>query len=200
MTAIPLTSHAIKCMKRTIANMMPEYRSAHLSEAIASGLGYRTHAALLPALDLRADNDPDYAFWSEDEFVSRLQALSGIKTEALGVLSSDFTGFGAINTYSTGAERVDLSSSTRKRAWRNVMVAGINAGIEQRLFSIRPADCRWPGWTVENGYHTGTSFEFSVAGIPALGWVGDIGHDELSIHVALWPTERGREIIAAANA
>jgi len=31
-------------------------------------------------------------------------------------------------------------------------------------------------------------FEFSVGGIPGLGYVRAIGWDELSVHAALWPT------------
>lgn len=200
MTAIPLTSHALKGVKRTLVEVMPELGSAHLSEAIAAGLGYRTHAALLPQLDRRADSDPDYAYWCEEEFADRARALTGAPVDVTGVVFADFEPFGAINTYSAGADRVPLTNSLRKRAWRNAMVAAINAGIEQRLFSIRPGDCRWPGWSADRGLCKGTLFKFSIGGIPALGWVDDIGFDELSIHVALWPTVHGEEFVQAGNA
>ena len=34
----------------------------------------------------------------------------------------------------------------------------------------------------------------------AIAWVGDAGFDELSIHVALWPTPDGERWVRVANA
>lgn len=200
MTAIPLTSRALRGVKRTLGDVFPEIGSAHLSEAIAKGLGYQTHAALLPRLDRRTSDDPDYAYWSGQKFAERTYDLTESSIDLARLAGADFTQFGGINTVSPGAGRVNLYGSLRKRAWRNAMVAAINAGIEQRLFSIRPGDCRWPGWSADRNLCRGASFRFSLADAPAIGWVNDIGHDELSIHAALWPTERGKHAVQAFNA
>ena len=34
--------------------------------------------------------------------------------------------------------------TARQKAWRNLMVCAINAAVEQRLFSLRPGDIRFP--------------------------------------------------------
>jgi hypothetical protein len=108
--------------------------------------------------------------------------------------------FGAIDTRSPGAGRIDLTTSLRKKAWRNAMVAAINAGIDQRLFSIRPGDCRWESWSSDRGICRGTEYEFTLDGAPAVGWVDDAGFDELAVHVAIWPTAEGRRFVSAGNA
>jgi hypothetical protein len=199
MTAIPLTSHALKGIKRTIHEALPEIGSAHLSEAIAAGLGYRTHAALLIDVGTRSDDDPDYAYLDDEQLADRASALSGKTVDTWDIATLDFSVFGAINTRSSGAGRIDLHRSTRKRAWRNAMVAAINAGLEQRLFSIRPGDCRWPEWSADSSRRRGTEFTFSVGDIPAIGWVNDAGFNELAIHVALWPSSEGKRFVGAIN-
>lgn len=89
-------------------------------------------------------------------------------------------------------------------AWRNMMVAGINAGLEQGLFGLNAGDNRWPcrkadeegpGVPREFVYH----FMFP-GGVPAVAYVGDAGFDELAINVALWPTPQGAERVKAHNA
>jgi hypothetical protein len=43
-------------------------------------------------------------------------------------------------------------------------------------------------------------YSLTLAGIPAVAAIEDIGHDEVSVHVALWPTPRGRAMVHAYNA
>lgn len=200
MTAIPLTSAALKGVKREIQSQYPELKSAHLTEAIASSLGFRTHASLLPELDRRPADDPDYAYLDDETFLARATELSGANVSGFELAFADLESCGGINTFSNGAGRVDLTKSVRKRAWRNAMVSAINAGIDQRLFSIRPGDCRWEGWSEDRGITRGATFSFSVGDIPAIGYVSDAGFDELAIHVALWPTANGERLVAAYNA
>ena len=66
--------------------------------------------------------------------------------------------------------------SERKKAWRNVMVAGINAGLDLKVFDL------------DFGPEDRAQFRFEVEGIPAVAHVSDAGWGELSINVALWPT------------
>lgn len=80
----------------------------------------------------------------------------------------------------------------RKRAWRNMMVSAINVAISKSWFSVLPGTNRWPGYVNGNQQESYVySFSFGE-GIPATASVRDIGYEELSIHVALWPT--GKDI------
>ncbi len=60
------------------------------------------------------------------------------------------------------------------------------------VFGLKPGENFWPNaktatqTIVKPG---GAIFRFTFGGdVPAIVWVGDAGHDELSVHVALWPT------------
>ena len=45
--------------------------------------------------------------------------------------------------------------TTRARAWRKLMVAAINAGLERDLFSLKAGDDRWPAAvSTDAGMHT----------------------------------------------
>jgi hypothetical protein len=88
-------------------------------------------------------------------------------------------------------ERPRLKSE-RARAWRNTMVAAINAGLEQQLFCLQEDDDR-------KSNDPGRVFDFSIAGIPGLGYVHAIGWEELSIHAALWPMAEARRWIVCGN-
>ena len=69
------------------------------------------------------------------------------------------------------------------------MVAAINAGLDQKLFDLRPEPLP-----------AGRSFRFRVEGIPAIAYVLDSGSGELSITVALWPTADAARWIKSSNA
>jgi hypothetical protein len=76
----------------------------------------------------------------------------------------------------------------RRHAWRNLMVAAINAGLDQHVFELdgTSPDGRWrdPDLAV---------YEFSFCGLPALGCASDVGFDELIIQAALLPTRQRRD-------
>lgn len=76
---------------------------------------------------------------------------------------------------------------TRLRAWRNVMIAAINAGLDQKQFGLDPDDNRWTG---DRGvYH------LAISGMPAIASVGDAGFGELAIKVAVKPRSDAEEFI-----
>ncbi len=85
----------------------------------------------------------------------------------------------------------------RARAWRNAMVAGINAGIEQSLFSLRPGDNRWKG--ANDRSKDFFIFSFTVSDIPAVAAVSDAGYDEIFLHVVLWPKEGREHFVTLSN-
>lgn len=79
---------------------------------------------------------------------------------------------------------------TRKAAWRNLMVAAINAGLDQGLFGLDPED---------NRFEDNVTFRFSFDGLPAIAHIRDISFGELAVHVAVNPTDRAEEWIEAHN-
>ena len=147
MTAIVLTKENIHTVKRSLRAFFPEAKSSHLSEALATAVGRRTHAALLTDLANMDPADPEITLVDEGAFVSRANEIGfevsqevieyGIDpffaNEGMGLIETD-----PISSWSIGY------TSLRDRAWRNMMVAGINAGIEKKLFSLLPGTIAGP--------------------------------------------------------
>jgi hypothetical protein len=201
MTALILTPENLKRVKRGLRRALPDISSGHLTEALASAIGRQTHAAVQADFKAMDKNDPEIVLLDEANFFHRLAAL-GYKEE----VSDAEDIFSWIGIPEDGHVLIDTSPissfdikyhSLRARAWRNMLVAAINAGIEQKQFSHR-----WFGAQDETSYlGRGTVYSFSfIADVPGLAWVGDAGWDELSIHVALWPTEKGSRWVKAMNA
>ncbi|MGY4177656.1 hypothetical protein ACVIHH_002947 [Bradyrhizobium sp. USDA 4518] len=193
LTAIPLTESALTCVKRAVRQHYPNHKSSHLTEAIAVACGFATHAALRARMAGRAAQHPDFALLQELPFLSRLAAVTGdpMSDKDLRGFSFDrlvYEGTDVIRTASKGAAKVKYGGSNRRRAWRNAMVAGINAGIEQGLFTPRAGE---NSWSAPDPRCEGCTYRFTIEGIPAIASVHDAGWDELSIHVALWPTAEG---------
>lgn len=89
-------------------------------------------------------------------------------------------------TDSTGAARnlVPVPKGARKKAWSNLVLAAINAGLEQELFGLRPDDNRWTG---KRGI-----YRFAIGeGLPAIASVADAGFGELIIDVLVNPRGEG---------
>ncbi|WP_372784998.1 hypothetical protein [Phenylobacterium sp.] len=203
MTAIAFTEPSLLNAKRALVQACPDSRSAHLSEALAAACGYATHAALRAALQQQDPQDPDYLLLDDEAFTVRLDQLEGINSnlaEAAGWF--DFirypTDDGVVRTLAASGSELAYTSK-RARAWRNVMVGAINAGIARRLFTVVAGDNRWPNGK-DRQTSEGVRFEFDLDGIPAVAWVDNAGWDELSVHVALWPTADCAEWINASNA
>lgn len=202
MTAIPLTESALTSVKRAVRQDYPNYKSSHLTEAIAAACGFASHAALRARMSERAPELPDFALLEEMPFLNRLAAVTGIPTtDDLRGFSFDhlnYEGEDVIATASKGAAKVNYDGSRRRRAWRNVMVAGINAGIDQGLFTPRAGENSWSQPDPRFGDDPRT-YRFMIEDIPAIASVHDAGWDELSIHVALWPTIEGERWVRTAN-
>lgn len=187
MAAIPLAESALADLKKALRKDLPHVRSSHVTEAIATSLGFKTHAALLAALPGVA-NDPPFALLDDDRFDQRLQEF-GYPPDV------EFS-FELLDAWddlvSTGnAYRMDYEYRTaREKAWRNLMLLTINEGLRQKLFSLRSYDNRWPGADPESMGHKGTDcfFDFTLpGGEPIRGYVSDAGFGELDIHAAVHP-------------
>jgi hypothetical protein len=75
---------------------------------------------------------------------------------------------------------VPVPRGARKKAWGNVMITAINAGLEQNLFGLKAGDNRWTG--------TRAKYHFTVGdGLPAIASVADGGFGELIINVLVNP-------------
>lgn len=206
MTAIAFSTTAVDSAKRTLRGAMPESKSSDITEALAAGLGFRTHAALMAAIKSESD-ETKFIELDEEAFEARLGALEGPYAAAWNADDRgwsellDFPDRRLVLPTRSGSYYERAYRSDRWKAWRNVMVATINAALAQRLISLLPDDNRWPGHVGDpkNGRNEGVVFDFYVNGIAAVGYVNDAGFGELSVHGALWPTPDAKYWIRASG-
>lgn len=181
MAAIPLSAVPLSALKKELRRTdFPDVKSAHLSEAVAASLGFRSHAALLAAL-VGPEEDRDFRLLSTERMMKRLVEL--------GYPSDDEFDFDLINPVAGIVKTMPLDGygikyrSLRSRAYRNVMLCAINAGLERALFTLRPGDDRF-----EDNFRQGHLFDFQLPnGLQARASVADAGCDELAIRVAVNP-------------
>jgi len=82
------------------------------------------------------------------------------------------------------------TKSKRRQCWRNIMVAAINAGLDQGVFSLQPGGNWWAAG------EDGAFYEFAFApGIYAVTYVRDIGFDELAFETVLCPESLQAELL-----
>ena len=152
---------------------MKQFDFLILGSGIA-GLSFALKAAPQP------EPEAPFALPSTQKILLRLQALAypddpGFDFELLTGKPPQL-----ISTMPDSAYDIEYTSA-RKRAWRNLMVCAINAGLTQKLFSLRPGDNRFAN---EDG--GGQLFDFVLPnGLPARGWVGDAGFDGVVIRLAM---------------
>lgn len=181
MAAIALTESSVVAVKNSLQDEFLDAKSSHITEALAYSLGFNTNAALRVAL-VAPDCDPPYRllntgrmrermceFGYPDEPEFNFEWLMGSPTEV-------------ISTVPTSAYEIDYRT-VRQKAWRNLMVCAVNAALEQKLFTLRPGDNRFP-----DNMRRGELFEFVLPnGLSARGSIADAGFDELSVHAAVNP-------------
>jgi hypothetical protein len=185
MLFIPPCTQAMRAVKLVMASRFPLIPSSHLTEALAAAVGFRSNAALHAAM---WEPGVDPAALRALEFDD--QRFTGRMTE-LGHVMPDWLGFDSLARSSWVSSTY---TSQRRLVARNLMVAAVASGLAQRLFTLEENDNLWDG-EIAQGRKKGTLFHvWMPKDIPALGWVSDIGHGELSIHVACWP--RGDSIRA----
>ncbi len=179
MASIELTESALATVKKALREDLPDVRSSHLTEALAAALRRRTHAALLAELPALLD-DPPIELLDDDRFDQRLQELGYLpEPEFSFELLNDS---GVFTTLDQNAWDIDYKTA-RDKAWRNLIVSAINAGLQQKLFSLRLDDNRWPDHDKQ-----GFLFDFTLPnGLLVRAYVHDIHHGELSIHAAVNP-------------
>lgn len=75
MASILLTLDNMDFVKATLPKVLPQVKSAHLTEALAFGAGYNTHAAMLAAVNICTPNRPILANIDDQRITERLFAL-----------------------------------------------------------------------------------------------------------------------------
>jgi hypothetical protein len=197
---LPLTEANLLAVKRTLVNHFTGVKSSHLTEALAAALGRRTHAALLAHLESSDPESPEVARLDEAAFAARLAEVAGDLGRPIHAIDI----FNRLNypaetailkTWSEGFDRVTYRTD-RRRAWRNMMVAAINAGIERRLFGVARGDNHGlPARYATDDRREPPVYLFEVGGIPAIARAEDAHWGEVAVTVALWPTpDAGRRL------
>lgn len=196
MASIEITPARVTALKKELRAQYPEVKSSHLTEALARALNFKSHAALKAEMDKFAEGDAPFVLLHEKPFIARLVEL-GYPEDIDPELDFeiDFDGEGITITTPLSAYDIEYKS-LRSKAWRNLVVLAINEAMKQGLFTLRPGDNRWPT-SIEKDI-SGHLFDFTLPnGLPAKGYVGDAGHEELSIHVAVNPKDD--DILTAGN-
>jgi hypothetical protein len=171
-------------MKSSLRDEFPDVKSSHLTEALAAGLGFRTHAALQAAL-VGPEQDRPFRLLDSTRFVQRLVEF-GYQDDPEFAFELMNPVTGVIKTTPLSAYDIEYKTQ-RARAYRNLMVSAVNAALELKLFTLRPGDDRF----IDNNRH-GHLFDFQIAGMPARGSIAEAGHDEIAVHAAVNP--KGDEV------
>ena len=100
--------------------------------------------------------------------------------------------------YIISTQKKPLPKTLSRMAWQNVMVAAINAALDQGLFTLELGDHPVNRPDVE-ARQPGAIYRFRFAGgVDAVAYLNDAGYDELVFHVALWPTPEAERWVSAA--
>ncbi|MDE2401979.1 MAG: hypothetical protein KGL90_09975 [Burkholderiales bacterium] len=173
---------AVRNLKGTSVRRIYGISSAHLSEAFAAAIGFRTNAALRAALVGQATVEVPKP--SNARLLQRLRELGYTSVpddlQLVPELQHSYTPFRQFP--------LNKRRGVRWNSWRNLVVMAINAGLEQRLFGLQPTDNWWPGAARNHHECQSANYRFNVAsGIPAIASVDAHAGDELSIQVVLDP-------------
>lgn len=179
---------AVRNLKKRADRRVTGVTSSHMSEAVAAALGFKTHAALRAAFVGRAT--VEVLKPSNMRLAQRLRQMGYSPPDDLRLLPELDRSYSPLKAFPLRRKR-----GVRWIAWRNLMVASINAGLEQRLFGLSPGEDWWPGADPTNNGGERGIFRFQFDGdVPAVATVAAISGDELAIHVLLAP--RNAEIEA----
>lgn len=192
MAAIPLCEAPLAALKKSLRDEFPDVKSSHLSEALARSLGFRTYAAIQAAM-VGPEQDRPFALLQAQRFIERLEQLGYDSDPDFDFEMTIITPVpGVVSTMPDSAYEIEYKT-TRQKAWRNLMVCAVNAALEQKLFTLRPGDNRFP-----DAMRRGELFDFALpTGMAARGAVSDAGFNELSVHVAVNPKD---DVVRAYNA
>lgn len=174
-----ISAAAVRNRKHNAQNRVSGVSSSHLSEALASAL----RAALAGRTTVEVPKP------SNTRMVRRLQELGYNATGDLQLVPEFEHSYSPFRNFPLSKKR-----SVRWMGWRNLMVATINAGLEQRLFGLEPSDNWWLGGNPHSQLCKRHVYRFELEdGHMAVASVNAISGDELSINVVLDPLHEGIE-------
>lgn len=182
-----ISEAALRHLKQGAQSKLAGVSSSHLSEGIAAALGFKTYAALRAVLAGHATAEAEKP--SNPRLVQRLRQLGHTVPDDLTLLPELRHSYAPF-------KRVPLKTKRGVRwwAWRNLMVAAINAGLEQRLFGLSPGENWWPGASPDSEKCARGNYRFVFdTDMPAIASVNAISGDELSISVILKPKDANKE-------
>ncbi len=182
-----VSAAAVRNLKHSAQHRISGVSSSHLSEALAMALGFKTYAALRAALDGRATVEVPKP--SNARMVQRLKELGYNAPQHLRLVPEFEHSYSPFNNFPLRKQR-----SSRWMGWRNLVVAAINAGLEQRLFGLEPSDNWWPGSDPHSQLCERHLYRFGFEdGHAAVATVDAISGDELAINVVLEPRNESIE-------
>lgn len=173
---------SVRYLKETALRKVNGVSSSHMSEALASALGFNTHAALRAALAGRPTTEAQKP--SNVRLRERLRQLGYPNVpEDLRLLPELDRSYSPFRNYPLRRKK-----GPRWMLWRNLMVAAINAGLEQRVFGLSPKENWWPNANVgPGGSHI---YRFTFDGdLQATASVHETTGDELVIHILINPRD-----------
>jgi hypothetical protein len=173
---------AVRNLKHGAERRISGVSSSHLSEGIAAALGFKTHAALRAALDGQATIEVPKP--SNVRLAQRLRQLGHTTVpDDLRLVPELKHSYTPYRNFPLGKRR-----GVRWVAWRNLVVAAINAGLEQRLFGLSPSENWWPGGAPDSHDCQVGTYRFAVdASLHAVASVDAKCGDELWIHIIVNP-------------
>ena len=77
----------------------------------------------------------------------------------------------------------------REKAWRHVLLAAINAGLDQDIFGLES----------DGGPQKASKYNFVIAGLPGIASASSIGYGEVAINAVVNPYDQWRERISVGN-
>lgn len=177
-----ISNSAVRTLKKSAQRYLPAVSSSHLSEGIAAAFDFRTNAALRSALEGRATAEVKRP--NNRLLVQRLHQLGHTSVPVdLRLLPEFEHSYTPLRHFPLRVRR-----GVRWHAWRNLIVAAVNAGLEQRVFGLSPEENWWPGGKMKNEECKRGVYSFNVdQGMAAIASVDANSHGELYIMVILNP-------------
>lgn len=181
-----ISESVLRTYKQNASRRVGGVSSAHLTEAIAASLGFRSHAALRAKLDGHPTIEVPKP--SNKLFNSRLRDFGYSVPDDLRLVPELDRSYTPFRNYPLHRRR-----GLRWIAWRNLVVAAVNAGLEQRLFGLSPQEDWWPGAELTGNASRSHIYRFVFDGLPAIASVEASRGSELLINVVLNPRDAGVE-------
>ena len=187
MAAIALTEASVFALKNSLWCEFPDTKSAHINEALAYSLGFKTNASLRAALT-PAESNTHFVLLDTKRMRARLVQFGYPDDPDFDFEFLIESPPEVISTVPISAYEIKYDTK-RKKAWRNLMVCAVNAALEQRLFELKAGVNNFP-----DNMRRGHPYRFALPnGLPAYGAISDAGFDEVSICAAVNP--KGTEVI-----